>query len=259
MRSGILYIVLFVSGTSAFGLQQSGDKLPRFEVASVKPAKPGNVVAPQSPTPGRLTLMGVPMQALIQYAFRAPRYQLSGGPKWFESEKYDMVATMPANTVYATRRLMMQDLLRERFHLAAHRKKKELPGYALMQSRNGPKFQVEKREMRDGDGGIGGEGPGRIGGIKVSAFDLAEVLSDYLGRPVQDETGIDGLFDFKLIWTPDETPREQNPAEQYAPVDPNGATIFAAIQEQLGLRLVSQKGSIEMLVIDRVDRVPSEN
>jgi uncharacterized protein (TIGR03435 family) len=173
--------------------------------------------------------------------------------------RYDIVATMPANTVYATRRLMMQDLLRERFHLVTHREKKELPVYALMQSRNGPKFQVEQREMRDGDGRIGGGGPGRIGGIKVSAFDLAEVLSDYLDRPVQDETGIDGLFDFKLIWTPDETPREPNPAEQHPPVDPNGATIFAAIQEQLGLRLVPQKGSIDMLVIDRVDRVPSEN
>ncbi len=95
--------------------------------------------------------------------------------------------------------------------------------------------------MRDGDGRIGGGGPGRIGGMKVSAFDLAEVLSDYLDRPVLDETGIDGLFDFKLIWTPDETPREQNPAEQHPPVDPNGASIFEAVQEQLGLRLVPQK------------------
>jgi uncharacterized protein (TIGR03435 family) len=165
MRSGTLYVGLFVAGTSAFGLAQSADKLPRFEVASVKPAKPGNNGAPQGPTPGRLTLMGVPMQALIQYAFRAPRYQLSGGPKWLESERYDIVATMTANTVYATRRLMMQDLLREGFLLVTHLEKKELPVYALIQSRDGPKFQVEKREMRDGDGRIGGGGPGRIGGV----------------------------------------------------------------------------------------------
>ena len=264
MRSGILYVLLVVMGTAGFGLAQSQDKLPRFEVASVKPSKPGNAAAPQGPTPGRMTLMSVPMQALIQYAFRAPRYQLSGGAnsgglKWLESGKYDVVATMPANTTYATRRLMMQDLLRERFHLVTHRERKELPVYALLQARNGPKFQVEKREMRDGDGRIGGGGPGRIGGMKVSAFDLAEVLSDYLDRPVLDETGIDGLFDFKLIWTPDETPREQNPAEQHPPVDPNGASIFEAVQEQLGLRLVPQKGAVEMLVIDRVDRVPAEN
>jgi bla regulator protein blaR1 len=258
MRSGILYVGLVVLGAVGSGSAQSADKLPRFEVASVKPAKPGNI-APQAPTPGRLTLIGIPMQALIQYAFRAPRYLLSGGPKWLESERYDIVATMPANTVYATRRWMMQDLLQERFHLVMHREKRALPVYALMQSRNGPKFQVEKREMREGDGRIGGGGPGRIGGIKVSAFDLAEVLSDYLDRPVLDETGIDGLFDFKLIWTLDETPRALNPAEQHPPVDPNGASIFAAIQEQLGLRMVPQRGSIDMLVIDRVDRVPSEN
>jgi uncharacterized protein (TIGR03435 family) len=254
MRSGILYVLLVLGA-----MAQSADKLPRFEVVSVKPAKPGTTAPPPGPTPGRLTLMGVPMQALIQYAFRAPRYQLSGGPKWLDSDKYDVVATMPANTVYATRRLMMQDLLRERFHLITHREKKELPVYALMQSRNGPRFQVEKREKRDGDGRIGGGGPGRIGGIKVSAFDVAEVLSDYLDRPVLDATGIDGLFDFKLIWTPDETPRELNPAEQHPPVDPNGASIFAAISEQLGLRLVPQKGSVDMLVIDHVDRVPIEN
>jgi uncharacterized protein (TIGR03435 family) len=259
MRSGTLYFVLVVLGEVGFGLAQGADKLPRFEVASVKPSKPGNVVVSQGQTPGRLTLMGVPIQALIQYAFRAPRYQLSGGPKWLDSDKYDVAATMPANTVYATRRSMMQNLLQERFHLVAHREKKELPVYALRQSRNGPKFQVEKREMRDGDGRIGGGGPGRIGGIKVSAFDLAEVLSDYLDRPVLDETGIDGLFDFKLIWTPDETPRELNPAEQHPPADPNGASIVAAIEEQLGLRLVPQRGSIDMLVIDHVDRVPTEN
>jgi uncharacterized protein (TIGR03435 family) len=199
------------------------------------------------------------MQALIQFAFRAPRYQLSGGPKWLESDKYDVVATMPGNTVYTTRRLMMQDLLRERFHLITHRGKKELPVYALMQSRNGPKVRVEKRESRDGDGRIGGGGPGRVGGIKVSAFDLAEVLSGYLDRPVLDQTGIEGVFDFKLIWTPDETPRELNPAEQHPPVDPNGASIFAAIEKQLGLRLVPQRGSVDMLVIDHVDRLPAEN
>ena len=259
MRSGILCVLLVVLGAARFGWAQSADKLPRFEVASVKPAKPGRIATPQGFTPGRLTLVGVPMQALIQYVFRAPRYQLSGGPKWLESERYDIVATMPANTLYATRRLMMQDLLQERFHLVTHREKKELPVYALLQVRNGLKFHVEKREMRDGDGRVGGGGPGRLAGIKVSAFDLAELLSDYLDRPVLDETGIDGLFDFKLIWTPDETPRELNPAEQHLPVDPNGASIFTAIQQQLGLRLVPQKGSIDMLVIDRVDRTPSEN
>jgi len=257
MRSGIFYAGFAVM--AGVGLAQSSDKLPRFEVASVKQAKAGNIGGSQDPTPGRLIRLGIPMQALIQYAFRAPRYQLSGGPKWLESERYDIVATMPANTTQAALRLMMLDLLQERFHLATHREKKEIPIYALTLSRTGPKFQIEKREKRDGDGRIGGGGPGRAGGIKVSAFDLAELLSDYVDRPVLDETGIEGLFDFKLIWTPDETQRELSPAEQHAPVDPNGASILAAIQEQLGLRLVPQKGSIDMLIIDHVDRAPSEN
>jgi uncharacterized protein (TIGR03435 family) len=154
---------------------------------------------------------------------------------------------------------MVQDLLRTRLHLVTHRETKETSIYALMQSSTGPKFPVEMREKRAGDGQIGGGGPGRIGGIKVSAFDLAEVLSDYLDRPVLDRTRIDGLFDFKLIWTPDEISRPLNPSEQHPPADPNGASIFAAIGEQLGLRLVPQKGSIDMLVIDHVDRVPSDN
>lgn len=257
MRSGILYFALVLFGAAAVGLAQTRDHQARFEVASVKIDKSGAFSFKL--TPGRITTI-ISMQGLIQYAFGAPQYQLAGLPTWAESEKYSIVATMPADTNNTTLRLMMQDLLQTRFHFLAHREKKELPVYVLLLARNGPKFQIEKRQKKDGDGQVGGGGRGRLGGIKVSAFDLAESLAAELGRPVLDQTGIDGLFDFRLVWTPDETQRattELSPNERSATVDPNGASIFAAVQEQLGLRLAPQRGQVGVWVIDHIDQLPN--
>jgi uncharacterized protein (TIGR03435 family) len=261
MRSGILYIALLLLGPPQSGLSQSLDQRPRFDVVSVKSGKPGTTPS-RTITPGRYSCIGCPLQGPIQFAFRLPQYLLSNAPMWLNSEPFDIAATMPANTSDATLRLMIQDLLQTRFHLTAHREKKEIPVYALVQARNGPKFQTEKREKREGDGRMGGGGAGRLAGIKVSAADFAELLSYHLGRPVLDQTGIDGLFDFKLIWTPDETQRsgvELSTTELHAPTDPNGPSIFGALQEQLGLRLIPQRGSVDIFVIDGIDRVPREN
>jgi uncharacterized protein (TIGR03435 family) len=157
--------------------------------------------------------------------------------------------------------LMIQTLLAERFKLTFHRERKELPVYALVSAKDGPKFQVEKREERDGDGKIGA-GPGIVNGHMVSSSVFAQTLSLFLGRPILDQTGIDGLFNVGLKWIPDETEKQFGPSppvETHSAELSAGPSLFIAIQEQLGLKLVSQRASVEMFVIDHVEQTPTEN
>ncbi len=158
----------------------------------------------------------------------------------------------------------LQALLAERCQLAIHRETKEQPVYALLVGKNGPKIQPVETK----DGGAQPRmmmGRGMVNGQGVELQMLATVLSNQLGRPVLDRTGLKGHFDIRLEWTPDPgqsiTPLGGAPppgVQAPPPPDPNGPSIFTAVQEQLGLRLESQKGPVEMIVIDRVEK-PSEN
>ena len=173
---------------------------------------------------------------------------------------------------------MLQALLANRFKLAVHRETKDLPGYALVVAKNGPKLHDAKPgdtypngiKGPDGQPGqglmiMGGLG-GPLTGQGINIENLVRVLSQQLGRTILDETGLTGKYDFTLKWTPDDRAGPISAANQGggsrsddAPSsDSSGPSIFTAIQEQLGLKLESRKVPVEMLVIDHVE-APSEN
>jgi uncharacterized protein (TIGR03435 family) len=212
------------------------------------------------------------LRILLTLAFDVRDFQISGGPGWIGSERYDINAkaersasseSVPEDprkmtddqrkTNQEQMRQRLQALLAERFQLAIHRETKEAPVYALVVGKNGPKLQESKE---------GGPrlmmGRGQLNGQGALMEMVATVLSNQLGRPVLDKTGLKGKYDFKLEFTPDPGqaagPFGGPGPDAPPPPDPNGPSIFAAIQEQLGLRLDSQKGPAEMIVIDRVER-----
>jgi uncharacterized protein (TIGR03435 family) len=230
-------------------------------VASVKPtpaARSGNDYGTyfRNLPGGRFSAENVSVGMLIMLAYRVDSNQISGGNSLrFGGDRYDIEAKAddqdprfkaadaggPA-AKQALRDLMLQALLEDRFKLAIHRETKETSGYALVVARGGPKLK-EATEVRPGDGSIS-VARGRLTGQKAPLSMLAGQLTRVLGRPVADETGFEGTFDFNLEWTPDETP----PDVASAP------SIFTAIQEQLGLKLEARKERTEIIVVDHVEK-----
>jgi uncharacterized protein (TIGR03435 family) len=147
---------------------------------------------------------------------------------------------------------MMQALLAERFKLAVHRETRELPMYALVVAKGGHKIHLVEAPAVFGQTPFSMPAPGRLVGTQVTAEMLAKVLSDQLGRSVQDSTGLRGAFDFKLEWQPDSS----DPQLDTRAVS---ASLFTALQEQLGLKLEARKGPVEILVIDHIENTPIEN
>jgi uncharacterized protein (TIGR03435 family) len=232
-----------------------------FEVASIRPSQPGTRGGYVNlPPPGReFTTKNVPLSTLIQVAYHIQDYQLSGGPGWMASDPFDIAAKADHDVTREELRRMIQALLADRFKLTIRRETKELPVYDLVVAKSGSKLP----ESTEGDGGFRWGG-GRINGRMVSMTDFVEVLSASLGRPVFDRTALTARYDIKLQWTPahfvQEGPGGKNePGEkERSPIDPDGPSIFTAIQEQLGLKLESRKGPVETIVVERAEK-PTEN
>lgn len=236
---------------------------PAFDVASVKR---NNSTEPRSEfhvNPDGVTITNYRLRFLIPYVYSIAVYQIARAPSWLDSNKYDIIARAPRGSSDDQIRLMLQGLLADRFGLKFHRERKEVSGYAVVLAKDGPKFTIEKKPDQPGkDDGRVGAGRGMARGHMVSSAVLAQTLSLYLERPVIDQTGIDGLFDFELHWTPDETEPQLGgvPSPAGAPsTDPAGSSLLAALQEQLGLKLVTHREEINMFVIDNLQEMPTEN
>ena len=232
-----------------FGL--SAETPLAFEAASVKPAPPDRGTAWYYRTPPgvRVSVSNAPLSVLIQNIYRVRSFQVSSGPSWIATERWDIEATPGSNATPAItpeqRDEMFKTLLADRFHLVLHRETKELPVYDLVVAKGGSKLP------RSGDEpGFGMSDTGSVTFKKTTVSTFANVLSGVLGRKVIDKTGLQGNFNVDLHWTPNERADAQP--------DDAGPSIFTAIQEQLGLRLESSKGPVEVLVIDRAEK-PSEN
>lgn len=253
-----------------------------FEVASIKPSsEDGRRISIQIQPGGGLRATGATLKTLLTIAYDVRDFQISGGPGWINSDRYDITAKSERSTASETApsdprkmtdeqmkttqeqmRQKLQALLADRFQLALHHETKEQPVYALVVGKSGSKLQ----EAKEAEGSRSLRmGRGQLTGTAAPLQMLASALSNQLGRPVIDRTGLTGKFDFKLEWTPDPgqsggtfggTPPPGVDAPP--PPDPNGPSVFTAVQEQLGLRLESQKGPVDVLVIDRVEK-PSEN
>jgi uncharacterized protein (TIGR03435 family) len=255
---------------------------PAFEVASVKPHKPGDqrLGLPRFLPGGRVTGVGVPLQILITTAYNLPFQgtQLSGGPDWIRSPEgaYDIDAKadevdlkgLSAKARGDKMRMMLQTLLAQRFKLIVRRDTREQPVYILIVGKNGPKLQKSPIDEKDCDDPAnhcheGGAGQGR--GIHAKAFDMAELVlsvSNFTDRPLIDKTGLTGLYDIDTEgWVPMRSrplpPGTVPTPESVALADPARPTLFM-IFEKLGLKMESSKAPVEMFVIEHVER-PTEN
>jgi bla regulator protein blaR1 len=249
-------LMVFASGSLA--QSATSEHGPKFEVASIKPSDPSvNGFRIQSAPGGRFIASGVTVKFLIQQAYGVRDFQISGGPSWIDTLKFDLNAKADDET--ANQRdvmsLRMQALLEERFQLKLTHETRELPIYELVVAKGGPRLKEstvgdEGRNMRLGRGRmvVQGAGPPM----------LATQLSQTLGRTVVNKTGLTGSYDFTLEWTPDGQPLGPKDGDAPSSVESSGPTIFTALQEQLGLKLESTKGPVEVLVIGRVEK-PTEN
>ena len=231
-----------------------------FEVASIKPAQPASpdrFTGFQGQAGGRLNTFGTSLRMLITYAYDVKDFQVSGGPGWANSERYDIVAKGDGNATRPEVRLMVQALLKDRFKLALRHETKDAPIYELVVAKGGLKIQEDTASARQR---IARTGVGKVMAQKTSLAQFAELLATIAGRPVVDKTGLPSTYTFQLDWTPDVGERGlPGPARpDVAPPDSNGPSLFAALQEQLGLRLQSAKGPVESLVIEEAEK-PTEN
>ena len=260
---------LAAQAPAAVAAQTSMTQQPVFEVASIKENKSGDGNSHSSFNNGRFSATNETVKMFVQYdAYGIPAPQIVGGPSWFSSTRFDVEAKVDDQNIAqmeklgheersAMEREIMQQLLADRFKLAVHWDTKEVPVYALILAKGGPKFAATKES--DGHSGTS-SGNGRLTATDVTmarfAETLTQILSRELGRIVVDKTGLDGKYDLKLNWSPD------NEAEAYGSATSNasapGPSIFTALQEQLGLKLESTKGPVKMLVIDHIEQ-PSEN
>lgn len=236
-------IVLLSIARVPISAQNGTSAEPQFEVASIKRSAPGSRGPTiYNPTPKRFAITSITTKGLIAYAYDVRDFQISGVPGWAGSEEYDIVAKPQGDASNERILAMARGLLAERFSLTLHHESKEMPVLTLVVAKGGPRLQPSV--------GTGGPevrgGRGRLVARKVTMGLLAAQLAGrVLDRAVLDGTGIAGEFDVNLEWTPDESP------------DP-GPSIFTALQEQLGLKLESQKGVVDVLVVDHVER-PSAN
>jgi uncharacterized protein (TIGR03435 family) len=250
--------------TSAESQAQNTASAPVFEVSSIKENNSGDPIVGILSTPDSFTATNYTLQRLIRLAYGVQDSQIFGGPNWLNSEKYDIEAKMDSSVADELRKLsfdehkvvvdgMLQALLAERFGLTLHHETVQVPVYALVIAENGLKLQraipgdtYPNGFKRSDDVPIGAgdwSQPGKFVGQGVPIASLLQVLSEhYLHRTVLDKTALTDKYDFTLQWAPVESQ----------------AAIFTAIQEQLGLKLESQKGPLEILVIDHAEK-PSEN
>jgi bla regulator protein blaR1 len=243
-----------------------------FDVASIKPDHSDGHSVRISFNDDSLTASGVTLKRLIEVAYNMNGFQLAGGPDWVSSETYELQAKMDESTVEALkkvpreqmneqRRMMVQLLLAERFNLKVSHSSKELPIYALVVAKNGPKFSesetIDKAKTGFSD---------HDGDVTVTALTMGRVaqwLSRIAGRKVVDKTGLQGQYDFKLHYDDRTqslvaTAPAEGSAGTAAPPDSSGPSIFAALQDQLGLKLESQKGPVDTLIIESAEK-PSPN
>jgi uncharacterized protein (TIGR03435 family) len=240
-----------------------------FEVATIKPNKSGDQrsVADALPS-GRVTAINVPLHFMVRNAYQLQPYEMVMGPQvpsWFESDRWDVIAQAPANSTPDQWRVMLQNLIVERFKLVVRRELRDIPAYALVFARPdrrfGPQLKPSSLDCAALDAAArtanAASGPVALCGTDISPDGirgrgalmsrLARNLSPMTGRYVLDATGLTERFDFELKLLPD-------PAQAAGGALTDGASVFTAVQEQLGLRLEARQTPIEVFFIESAQR-----
>jgi uncharacterized protein (TIGR03435 family) len=259
-------VVFAQSASPAVTTSSPAPATPSFDVASVRQ----NTTADQhthssiynSWTNSKFTATNVPLKMLIEFCYDVPQSRLLGGGDWIDSMTFDIEAksdnaaddlmqSLPQDEAKRRKQEMIRTLLADRFKLAIHMETRELPIYSLVVAKGGPKLKPDTKGNYFGTG----RNTITVRGGDDSVAILADKLSENAGRVVVDNTGIKGPFDMELKWTPEDQP----PPMLNGQPDPNAPPdIFTAIQEQLGLKLESAKGSVPVVVIDHIE-LPSAN
>jgi uncharacterized protein (TIGR03435 family) len=302
----------FIALVSAVSSAQTPDAAVTFEVATIKLSAPvgmgpihiGTRGGPGTPDPGRFSCERCSLMMLISTGYDINSVQIFG-PSWLIEQQFDLAAKIPEGATKAQFRVMVRNLLVERFKIAVHRDKKEMPIFELTVAKGGPKLKNSPGPPDEPPGRSGGPSapppprpvtpggdgspqfqPGRFPmgffgprGARLRMVDetmqgLATRLQSMVGRPVTDATGLTGKYDFELSFSPNAggmtvqsffpglPPPPPGPVQSSpdgAPSDDSGVSLLTALQEQLGLKLESKKGPVDTLVIDHIEKTPTEN
>ena len=222
-----------------------------------------------------MTASAVTVRSLLRIAYRIQDYQLVGAPAWFSTKRYDISAKVD-DSPPPSQQIFLQTLLRDRFKLAVHNETRELPTFALVLARGdgrlGPRLQKSDFDCAayaatahalpdpaQTPSCATRINPGALSGKSISMMRLATSLSPLLTRFTLDKTGLTGNFDVELTWTPEQAQSDVATVPSLGSVrDSSGPSIFTALQEQLGLKLVSGRGPVDVLVVDGAEE-PSGN
>ena len=262
--------------------------IPKFDVISIKPNKSGEMRIMFRFLPDGVNLEGITPQMMLTEAFGVEDDRIVGAPGWARTDRFDVQAKVAPEDAPKLDKLkreerfaMLQPLMEERFNLKFHHETREMPVYMLVIAKSGSKLKQDETDEPAGgttltpSKGFGKMmmSPGSFEGKEVSLDLLTNMLSRQLSRTVIDKTGLTGKYDFSLHFTPENMPPRMGPgpgpgpgapggaspgADAPAPPDASGPDIFTAVQEQLGLKLESEKGPVDVIVIDHIDK-PSEN
>jgi len=222
-----------------------------FEVASIKVTEGrerDSLLNGVKATPGGVTVRSLSLKGCIAWAYHVFEYQVSG-PEWMANDLYEIAAKAPGATSEANLRKMMQRLLADRFHVGVHHVTKEMQAYVLSVGKDGPKFHDSKSE---GDADVTPDMKTMsIGAHRIAVSQLVDILSRVFQMPVIDKTGMPGVYDVTIN------------VAKYLPhtneaMDPL-ALIQMGLQEELGLKLDAKKVPVELIVVDRAEKLPVEN
>ena len=258
-----LMLVVVISLALDFAPGQTEAGRPTFDVASIHESKKetdGHHHLINDPAVSLFRTVNLSVRDLIQFAYDLPKSQILGGPAWLDSAMFDIDAKsdasvdatlrgMPNKQARRQKQVMVQGLLADRFQLKAHQETRQLAVYALIQTKDGPKFKPSEVSGTTIDAGLSRL---HVAGSDDTLGLLARELASQTGRVVLNQTGLSGRYDLNLRWS-----RVDGVASDAAAADAP-PDLFTAIQEQLGLKLQSTKGAVPVLVIEDVG-MPSAN
>jgi uncharacterized protein (TIGR03435 family) len=236
--------------TAVAGSAPLGAQTPAFDVASVKPNHTGSHGS-RGPSlrNGTLNAENVTLKNLLGVAYDVQTFRIAG-PDWIDSDRFDLAAKSPEGVPDSQLAPMLQSLLKERFLVAVHRETKEMPAYDMVAAKGGVKIHALDPEHPPVMPRYAG---GMVMAGNATMAQIADALARVAGRPVMDRTGMEGRFFYNLNYAPLSTEATSSA------VDSGSPDFFVAVQQQLGLKLEPKKESVEILVVDHAERVPTPN
>jgi uncharacterized protein (TIGR03435 family) len=237
----------------------AADADPAFEVATIKPSPPdanGRGIRVQGMN---VSTLNWTLTDMVTFAYDLHAHQFIGAPAWTTSEKYDITGKPDAEGQPSSDQVkfLLRKLLASRFQLTFHKEQRVLPVYTLSVAKGGAK--ISKNDPKNETTGIVFRAPGSVLLNNVTMGDFCRMLQNAaLDRPVVDQTGLTGKYDFSLVWTPDQLQAPIPNTNALAPTDNAPPGLYAATQEQLGLKIEAARLPIDVLVVDKLEK-PSDN